>query len=129
MADAINPHKYGVTPDGIEYVTVLPDTARSRVRTGTPKLYVKFPWLWLEVLSKPRVSSATFLVAAVLLYEAWKLVSRRQKPDVKLTSALLNKVGVEERGKRTALAALERLKLVSVERRWKKNPIVTVHFL
>jgi hypothetical protein len=97
-------------------------------RARNPKRFAKFPWLWLEVLSKPRASSATFLVAAILLDEAWQLSNRSFKPIVKLTDVMLKRVGVEERGKRTALVTLEQRKLVSVARRANRNPLVTVHF-
>ena len=48
--------------------------------------------------------------------------------SVKLTDVMLKRVGVEERGKRTAVATLEQRKLVSVARRANRNPLVTVHF-
>jgi hypothetical protein len=67
-------------------------------------------------------------VATVLLYEAWKLVSRGYKPVVKLTDVMLKKVHVGEKGKRAALLKLEQLRLIGVERRANRNPLVTVYF-
>ena len=128
MANAMDPQKYRITADGITYTTVLPETALSRRRNRPGKLFTQFPWLWLDVLAKPRASSATFLVAAVLLYEAWQLSSHGLRPVVKLTNAKLRRVGVDRRAKRVALLTLERRKLVSVERRGRKSPQVTVHF-
>jgi hypothetical protein len=121
--------KYRITSDGVAYTTVLPNTGRTDKRTRTRRHFVIFPWLWLETLSKPRASNATFLVAAVLLYEARQLINRGQKPEVSLTTAKVMRVGVDKRGKRKALWELERCKLVDVQRNGNKNPLVTVRFL
>src|SRR5689334_20547259 len=92
------------------------------------KRFTKFPELWELELGKAHVSGSTYAVAHVLVYEAWSLASRGYKPTVKLTDAMLKRVHVGRRGKRAALANLERLKLVDVERRANRNPLVTVHF-
>jgi hypothetical protein len=97
-------------------------------RARNPRRYTQFPWIWTEVLSEARASGTTFAVATVLLYEAWKKVSRGYKPVVKLTDVMLKKVHVGEKGKRAALLKLEQLKLVGVARRANKNPNVTVYF-
>jgi hypothetical protein len=97
--------------------------ARSRKR------HIKFPGLWEEVLAKPRASGATFLVALVLLYEAWRLTSRGHKPVVKLTDVMMRRVHVGPKGKRAALRYLSRHGLVSVQWRSNRNPLVEVHFL
>ena len=100
-----------------------PKSVRSRKR------HIKFPGLWEEVLAKPRASGATFLVALVLLYEAWRLASRGYKPVVKLTDVMMKRVHVGAKGKRAALQYLSRRGLVGVEWRPNRNPLVEVYFL
>ena len=96
--------------------------ARSRKR------HTKFPGVWEDVLAKARVSGATYTVAIVLLYEAWRLASRGYKPIVKVSDVMMKRVRVGERGKRNALRKLEHLRLVEVEWRANRNPLVTVCF-
>jgi hypothetical protein len=103
---------------------------RHHTKRKPPKArFTKFPGLWEEVLGKARASGSTYSVAHVLIYEAWKLTSRGLNPTVKLTDTLLKRVYVGRRGKRQALHTLERLKLVGVERRDGRNPLVTVYFI
>jgi hypothetical protein len=104
------------------------DTGTPRTKRGG-KRFTKFPSLWEESLAKPRASGATFLVALVLLYEAWKLVGRGHKPIVKLTNVMLRRVHVGPRGKRTALEYLSERGLIGVEQRSNRNPLVEVYFL
>jgi hypothetical protein len=103
-------------------VGAVPKHARSRKR------HIKFPGLWEEVLAKPRASGATFLVALVLLYEAWKLASRGHRPVVKLTDVMMKRVHVGPKGKRAALKYLSERGLVGVEWRLNRNPLVEVYF-
>jgi hypothetical protein len=104
------------------------------LNTGTPttkrshRRFTQFPGTWEEVLGKAHVSGSTYAVAIVLAYEAWSLSSRGYKPIVKLTDVMLKRVRVGRRGKRNALHKLEQLKLVVVEWRGNRNPLVTVHF-
>jgi len=91
--------------------------------------FTKFPGTWEEVLGKAHTSGSTYAVAIVLMHEAWKLTSRGNKPVVKLTDVMLKRVHVGSRGKRSALRKLEQLKLVGVERRANRNPLVTVYFV
>jgi hypothetical protein len=90
--------------------------------------YSRMSDAWAETLGKARASGSTWATAHVLLREARVLVARGFKPRVKLTNKTLVPVRVGERGKRSALAALERLGLVSVERRANRSPLVAVHF-
>jgi hypothetical protein len=104
------------------------DTGATAPRKRWLKRFTKFPGTWEEVLGKARASGSTYAVAIVLVYEAWKLSTRGHKPIVKLTDAMLKRVHVGERGKRVALRKLEGLRLVDVERRANRNPLVTVYF-
>ena len=99
-----------------------PKDARSRKR------YTKFPGIWEDVMAKARVSGAAYTVAIVLLYEAWRLASRGYKPIVKVSDVMMKRVHIGRRGKRNALRKLEQLRLVEVEWRENRNPLVTVCF-
>jgi hypothetical protein len=92
------------------------------------KRHTKFPGVWEDILAKARVSGATYAVALVLLYEAWRRVSRGYKPIVTVTDVMARRIRVGERGKRNALRKLEQLRLVEVEWRANRNPIATVCF-
>jgi hypothetical protein len=87
------------------------------------------PGAWEEVLAKPRASGATFLVALALLYEARRLAGRGHKPIVRLTDAMMKRIHVGPKGKRAALRYLSKQKLVSVQWRSNRNPLVEVFFL
>jgi hypothetical protein len=91
-------------------------------------VFTKFPRIWEEILGKERASGTTYAVAIILLHEAWRQVNCGHKPTFKLTSALLKRGRVGDRGKRTALARLEQFALISVDRKSHRNPIVTVYF-
>jgi hypothetical protein len=106
----------------LDVAAPAPKHARSRKR------HTKFPGIWEDVLAKARVSGATYAVAIVLLYEAWRLASRGHKPIVKVSDVMMKRVHVGERGKRNALRRLEQLRLVEVEWRANRNPLVTVCF-
>jgi hypothetical protein len=108
----------------IKVITVEPSSAPA---ARYPR-YSKMSDAWAETLGKEHASGSTWATAHVLLREARVLVARGFKPSVKLTNKMLALVRVGERGKRTALMNLERLKLVDVERRANRNPLVTVHF-
>jgi hypothetical protein len=65
----------------------------------------------------------TFVVLCHLLHLEWK---QRGGP-IKLPNGLLDKLGVGRGAKSRALSKLERLGIVSVERRDRKSPIVTIN--
>ena len=82
--------------------------------------FVRFPWVWMEQLIGCR--GQTLRVAFVVLYLDWKAKGQ----PIKLANKLPQMVGVDRRAKWRALADLERLGLISVERRPRKSPIVQV---
>jgi hypothetical protein len=93
---------------------------------STPKRRQRFtivPQAWSERLREARHLS-TYRVALFLLYRHWWTKGR----PVKLSNVAMAAEGVPRREKWRALADLERLGLVAVERRPKKSPVVTVLF-
>jgi hypothetical protein len=100
-----------------------------RERRITPKQiakrrlhWVKFPMSWFEPMKDAH--RKTFLVVLHLLYLHW----RGKGEPIKLTNGMLEENGVSRQAKRRALAYLERRGLITVERRPKRSPIVTICF-
>jgi hypothetical protein len=105
------------------------DTGAAPKHVRSRKRHTKFPGIWEDVLAKAHVSAATYTVAIVLLYEAWRLASRGYKPIVKVSDVMMKRVHVGRRGKRNALRKLGQLRLVEIEWRGNRNPLATVCFL
>jgi hypothetical protein len=83
------------------------------------KHFIKVPLTWHEQLMGHR-QSATYKVAAQILYQHWK---NNGGPFVLSTCTLK---GVSRMQKSRALAELEAFGLITVERRKRKSPLVTV---
>jgi len=79
------------------------------------------PHNWSDQLKTARYIS-TFKIAHHLLYQHWKAGGR----PITLTNVALTGAGVSRRSKWHALNELERLKLIKVERRPRKSPLVTL---
>lgn len=137
MDDDFNPKKFGMSPELADKIAAARAAAEAKragggkpfKRARSQRQFTKFPYRWEETLAKARVSGATWVVAHVLLYEAWRLITRGDKPVVKLADIWLKPLRVKAKGKRNALQKLEELNLVAVERRSNKNPTVMVHHL
>jgi hypothetical protein len=84
---------------------------------------VMVPMAWVEKLGKGRLATgATHQVALYLLHMHWK---NHSKP-FKLPNGMLEYDGVSRQSKWRALATLERRKLITVEGRKRRSPIVHV---
>jgi hypothetical protein len=86
--------------------------------------YVRVPWEWVERLQSSRRVS-TYRLALLLLYEFWRTGGR----PVVLSNASVQAGGLPRRSKWRALAELEGLGLVRVERASRKSPRVTPLYL
>jgi hypothetical protein len=87
-----------------------------KVRRGRPTSFVKLPLVWVDKLDQIDASGATYRVAIHLLQRAWRGA----------TTKLPRVSRVSRNGKRAALHQLELAGLISVERRSRKSPIVTM---
>ena len=56
----------------------------------------------------------------------WFESGRRRSKQVKLTTAILDRFGVNRKAKYRALASLEQAGLIAVSRQLRKNPVVTI---
>jgi hypothetical protein len=77
--------------------------------------------MWRDGLQEARYI-ASYRIAFYLLYQHWWAKGR----PTKLTNVAAAKAGVSPKAKWRALAELERLGLIAVERRPKKSPMITV---
>jgi hypothetical protein len=62
------------------------------------------------------------MVACHILYEVW----RNKGNPIKVPNGMLGRSGVSRFAKTRALKTLERLNLISVERRDRKSPIIRI---
>jgi hypothetical protein len=95
---------------------MVPEKIRKR-----RKLFVKLPMAWYDGLNG--ATGQVYRVAWYLLYLHWK---NRGGP-IKLANGMLALDGISRQSKWRALNELERRKLISIERRLKKSPIIRPH--
>jgi hypothetical protein len=107
---------------------VLPaQTAIAVQRVVPPKIrkrraqFIKVPWVWAERLFTARRAS-TLKVALYILHQHWK----RHGQPFRLANGAMAMDGIDRHRKRAALEELEQLSLITVERRQRKSPVVTV---
>jgi hypothetical protein len=79
------------------------------------------PLDWLGRASK-LPGKAPLATAVAIMFE----VGRRRSPQITLTTAILDRFGINRKAKYRGLEQLEEANLVKVDRRPRKNPIVTV---
>jgi hypothetical protein len=106
-----------LTPETLAKLAVVPRKIQKRRQQ-----FVIVPWGWIERLAKT-ASANTYRVALHLLYEHW----RGSGQSFLLPNGMLAMEGVTRFAKWRALAELEELGLVSVEKRPNRSPKLTVH--
>jgi hypothetical protein len=110
-------------PFDIQNLRLSPDQIRvvtPRKITRRREHFIRVPFGWLERLNG--ASGKVYALALHLLYLHWK---GRGQP-IKLANGMLKIDGISRAAKWRALAELERRGLVSVERRSKRSPLVSV---
>lgn len=93
---------------------------------STPRINGEFlkgpiPLSWLSVASS-LPGKAPLAVALAIWFES----GRRRSNQIILTSAILERFGVKRKSKYRGLRALEDANLISVHRKVKRNPVVTI---
>jgi hypothetical protein len=83
-------------------------------------IFIRTPFIWWEKLSG--YQGQTLAVALYIIHLDWKAQGR----PVKLANGALDSYGIGRRTKWRALTELERLGLISVERRVGKSPIIRI---
>jgi hypothetical protein len=113
-------------PFDLEKLRLRPEDAQAYAGKAAPRSeprkkdgWIKVPLWWATELEAARYAS-TFKIAHRLLHRHWKNGGRR----ITLTNTALP--GITRFQKWRALDELERLKLVEIERRRRKSPLVTL---
>lgn len=123
------PHDPFANLDRLRYrpgVSTIPTPAQPPAPTKPTRIKGEFlkgpiPLSWLSVAAGLR-GKAPLAVALAICFEAgW-----RRSDVVKLTTAVLARFAVNRKAKYSALAALEAAGLIRVQRRLRKNPVVTI---
>jgi hypothetical protein len=83
------------------------------------KQWIKLPFRWRDRL-RESASGKIWIVATAILHQSWKAHGR----PIALANEILEFDGVDRQSKRRALAELERLGLIVVERRPRKSPVI-----
>jgi hypothetical protein len=109
--------RHRLTPEMLADLAVVPQKIHQRRQQ-----FVMVPWRWIDRLATTS-SANTYRVALHLLHQHWKNNSR----PFLLPNGLLVMEGVTRHSKWRALTKLERLGLISVEKRPDRSPRVTVH--
>ena len=109
--------RHSMTPEIQATLVMVPGKVQKR-----REHFVRVPWTWVERLTNAR-HTATYRVALFVLYRHWK---GGGKPFT-LSNTAVEDQGVSRWTKWAALGELEQLGLITVERRVRRSPKVTVH--
>jgi hypothetical protein len=116
-------------PFEIENLRIDPKDPRLKPRSSTAppakkkwqRKWVRVPWVWVERL-RASDSPSTYRLALFLLYEHWRTGGRA----IRLSNVMLKPERISRRAKGPALQELEHFGLVTVERRPRKSPRITL---
>ena len=114
-------------PLHLDNLRLPPEMVRERWAVVPKKIqkqrqhFVKVPWPWVERLRAAK-NTATYRVALYLLYQHWK----GGGAPVTLSNTAIASEGVTRWGKWEALRELDQLGLVTVEKRKRRSPRITV---
>jgi hypothetical protein len=86
------------------------------------KRFVQVPLWWAEAVAKAATGGATMLVSIYLLHAAWKAKST----TFPLPNGYLKQHGVSRWVKYRVLRELETAGLITIERRDRRSPLITL---
>ena len=112
-----------IEPSGKPFETSLKTAAFSpkSIRIDGEFLKGPIPMDWLSEAS--RLSGKAPLAVALAI---WFQSGRKKNKTVKLTNETLDRLNVKRKAKYAGLAALEEAKLIKVDQKRGKNPVVTI---
>lgn len=113
-------------PDQQFFKHVQTTPKERKISSKPPKIQGEFlkgpiPLAWLGRAAK-LPGKASLATALAIMFE----VGRRRSQEIILTTAILKRFGVNRKAKYRALKLLEKTGLISVVRRPRKNPLVSV---
>jgi hypothetical protein len=108
--------QHRLTPEKLAKLAVVPRQIQRRRRQ-----FVLVPWTWIEQLAKARYT-ATYRVALHILFRHWKDSGQ----PFSLSNGMLAIEGISRWQKWRALRELEELELITIERRKRKTPRITL---
>jgi hypothetical protein len=114
----VNPSSLALDPEKYITRTFTPPPARPARPVRGPKFFM-MPTVWAERLNAAK-SAATFKVALHLLLKEFET----HQQTTRLANVALTAIEVSRRQKWRALAELEKLGLIRVDRRNRKSPMV-----
>jgi hypothetical protein len=112
----LNLDDWGLPPEVVRERAVVPKRIKKRHRQ-----FVQVPLTLIDKVTR-NSRDKTFAVLCHLLHEVWK----QGGGPIKVPNGFLNKLGVGRGAKSRALKKLELLGIISVERRDRKSPTVTI---
>jgi hypothetical protein len=92
-------------------------------KTKWRRQFIKFPWSWMDRL-KATDRGATYRLALLLVYEHWRVGGQA----IVLSNTTVAKEGMTRWSKWRALWELERMGLITIERRPRKSPHITLQW-
>ena len=108
--------QHRATPEMLARLAVVP-----RRSQNWRQQFVQVPGVWVERLAKAR-HIATYRIALHVLYRHWKTSGE----PFTLSNGMVAMEGVGRRAKWRALQEMEQLGLITIERRKRKTPRITV---
>ena len=115
-------HPRWVTAHGKQILVETLETPSMKTREAVKhQQFVKVPLQWAADAAKATGTCAA-MVWILLLHMAWKTKST----TFPLSNVMLARYGVGREIKRRVLEKLETSGRIKIERRWKRNPIVTL---
>ena len=107
----------------IEIETIETCLAPKNMRLRRRKHFVRFPLKWAERLAESSSAAGTYRLALHLLYRHWEecraiLLARKSNAGERRREPLCKMAGV---------GRAEQLDLISIERRFRRSPRITVH--
>jgi hypothetical protein len=117
--DPFDLEKFRLSPEDMK--AYAGKAAPRSARRPASRQFTIVPRAWSDRLEAARYAS-TYKLALHLLHQDWKNGGRR----ITLANAVLTNAGVSRGQKWRALRELERLKLIEIERRRRKSPLVTL---
>lgn len=99
-----------------------PDLPAQTSKTGRPEQFLKGPVPWTWIVRGSQLPGKALIIGLCL----WRLKGTTGKASITLSNSELRPFGIDRAAKSRGLAALEKARLIAVERRQNRWPVVTL---